>query len=60
MTPTPTHTPDAMAEVAADIKRMALEIFDGPECSQDVRDAIEWFASELSTRSIAPHAGKPK
>jgi hypothetical protein len=32
-----------------DLKAEALEVFDGPECSQEVRDAIEWFASSIDT-----------
>jgi hypothetical protein len=31
------------------LKAEALEIFDGPECPQEVRDAIEWFASSIDT-----------
>lgn len=29
------------------LKAEALEVFDGPECPQEVRDAIEWFASSI-------------
>lgn len=42
---------DANVKVKAlkNLKAEALEVFDGPECSQEVRDAIEWFASSIDT-----------
>lgn len=39
---TPTHR-EALKALRAD----ALEIFDGPECPQAVRDAIEWYHSSI-------------
>lgn len=55
----------ALQELAHSIKKLGLEIFDGPECPQAVRDAIEWFASELSvselpTRAASPIAAQPE
>lgn len=44
---------DGMLQTLADrIKRLGLEIFDRPECPQEVRDAIEWFAAELSVSRL--------
>lgn len=42
---------DASVKVKAlkNLKAEALEVFDGTECSHDVRDAIEWFASSIET-----------
>lgn len=37
------------AKALKNLKAEALEIFDGPECPQEVRDAIEWFASAIET-----------
>jgi hypothetical protein len=37
------------AKSLKNLKAEALEIFDGPECPQEVRDAIEWFASAIET-----------
>lgn len=45
--------PDArLQELAHEIKQLGLEVFDGPECPQMVRDAIEWFAAELSVSQL--------
>jgi|GEM_PF-3529730 len=41
-----------LTEIADRIKRVALDVFDGPECSQAVRDAIEYFSAVLSVSSI--------
>lgn len=38
--------------LADSIKSMGKEIFDGPETPQMVRDAIEWFAAELSVSDL--------
>ena len=47
--------PDGRLQLPANsIKHLGLEIFDGPECPQSVRDAIEWFAAELSVSQLPP------
>ena len=46
-----------LREAAQQLRRKALEVFDGPECSQDVRDAIEWCHSELATALALPDVG---
>jgi hypothetical protein len=44
------------AGVLRRLKAEALEIFDGPECSQVVRDAIEWYASSIDAALAEPAA----
>jgi len=41
-----------LQELANSIKHVGLAVFDGPECPQMVRDAIEWFAAELSVSQL--------
>lgn len=47
---------DANVKVTAlkNLKAEALEVFDGPECPQEVRDAIEWFASSIDSVLAEP------
>ncbi len=52
--PTAQQAQPASQPSAEALRRDALEIFDGPECPQIVRDAIEWFASSLAALSIVP------
>lgn len=39
-------TPNEREELEG-LRAVALEIFDGPECPQAVRDAIEWYHSSI-------------
>lgn len=56
---TTTNTPTSgAADLPEALRKSALEIFDGPECSQDVRDAIEWasgFAQAWLDEADATH-----
>lgn len=46
----------ALSGLGQDIRRDGLAIFDGPECSQDVRDAIEWCAATVDAALATPAA----
>lgn len=46
------HARWAFVDLANRLRAEALAVFDGPECSQSVRDAIEWFAGSIAA---APH-----
>ena len=45
---------------AEKLRNEALEIFDGPETAQDVRDVIEWFYGSMLAAPPAPAAVPPK